>query len=425
MSSGKYRYRVLGMLFLLSMITYLDRICISIAGPRMQKELAIPPEMWGWVISLFTLAYALFEIPAGMMGDRFGPRRVLTVIVLWWSASTILTGIVPTVFLLLAMRFLFGLGAAGAYPNSSVAVARWFPATERARAQGVIWMASRIGGAIAPLLVIPLQIFYGWRVAFWFLGAMGAVWAAMWYWWFRDNPAEKSGVREQELAEIGGGSGRHHHALPWRIALRNGNFWTLLLMYNTYCWGANFYMSWLHTYLQKGRGFTEKGMGLFSMFPFLLGAVANGVGGFLSDHLVRKYGLKWGRRLIGGIVLMFSASLFLVTASVTSKAGVVVSLALGYGCMDMMLPSAWAICLDIGRKYAGAVTGAMNMVGQLGSFLSAVVFGYLVAHFHSYNAPLVVLAAMQFISALLFFRIDATKLVVPEQAEAGQPAGAS
>src|SRR5579863_1810093 len=174
---------------------------------------------------------------------------------------------------------------------------RWFPASERARAQGIVWMASRVGGALAPLLVVPIEMRYGWRASFWCFGALGLVWAVVWYAWFRDNPAEKPEVTPEELIEIGDSQVRHHSRLPWKIALRSANFWVILLMYHTYCWGANFYISWLHTYLQRGWGFTEREMGFFSTFPFIVGAVANGLGGSLSDALVRRIGLKWGRRL--------------------------------------------------------------------------------------------------------------------------------
>lgn len=413
----KYRYRVLGMLFLLSIITYLDRVCISVAGPRMQKELGITPQMWGWVVGAFTISYCLFEIPTGAMGDRFGPRGVLTRIVLWWSAFTALTGAVSNFYVLLLTRFLFGAGEAGAYPNCSSTISRWFPTGERAQAHGIVWMASRIGGALAPVLVVPIQVHYGWRVSFWCFGVVGVIWAAVWYVWFRDHPAEQRGVTPQELAEIGGGQRTTHQALPWGIALRSRNLWTIMLMYHTYCWGSYFYISWLHTYLQKGRGFTEAEMGFFSTLPFILGTVANGLGGYVSDLLSRKYGLKCGRRAVGFTGLALSGCFLLATGLTGSRMAAVVFLALGYGSMDFMLPTAWAVCLDVGQKYAGSVTGAMNMAGQVGSFISSVAFGYMVAYFHSYNTPLIPLSAMLLVSALLFLRIDPSQQVVPQPGE--------
>ncbi len=162
----KYRNRVLGLLCLLMVITYLDRVCISVAGPRMQEALNIGPLGWGWVTGVFTLAYAIFEIPSGALGDRIGPRRVLTRIVLWWSGFTSLTGLVTGYYPLLLTRFFFGMGEAGAFPNASIAVARWFPVHERGRAFGFALTASQLGGAIAPLLVVPIQVHYGWRATY-------------------------------------------------------------------------------------------------------------------------------------------------------------------------------------------------------------------------------------------------------------------
>src|SRR5262245_47169985 len=190
----KYRHRVLGLLILLFAITYIDRVCISVAGPRMQEDLHIDPVGWGWVTAMFTLAYGLFEIPTGALGDRIGARRVLTRIVLWWSAFTSLTGIASNYSVLLITRFCFGAGEAGAFPNAAVVVSRWFPPTQRASIAGVLLMASQIGGAVAPLLVLPIQIRYGWRASFYTFGLIGVVWAVVWYAWFRDTPAEKPGV---------------------------------------------------------------------------------------------------------------------------------------------------------------------------------------------------------------------------------------
>jgi MFS family permease len=409
----KYRHRVLILLFFLSIITYLDRVCISVAGPRMQSELNISPEMWGWVVGAFTLSYAIFEIPGGAMGDRIGPRRVLTRIVVWWSVFTSLTGAVSNFFVLLFTRFMFGAGEAGAYPNSSSSISRWFPLAERARAHSVVWMASRIGGAISPLLVVPIQRAYGWRASFLAFGVIGLVWALIWYGWYRDHPYEKEGVSKLELEEIGGETTkRAHEALPWGVALRRWNLWKIMLMYHTYCWGGYFYLSWLHTYLQKGRGLTESEMGIFSTLPFIAGACGNLFGGWLSDRLVKRHGLTLGRRIVGTAGLALSAAFMLSAAMTPDKWMAVAFLTLGYGSMDCMLPVSWAVCLDVGRKYAGTVSGTMNMAGQVGSFLSSVAFGYLVTYYGSYNAPLYPMAALLFISALFFARIDPTEQLV-------------
>jgi sugar phosphate permease len=414
----KYRHRVLGFLFFLSIITYLDRVCIGVAGPRMQEELGISTERWGWVIGAFTLSYMLFEIPGGALGDRIGPRRVLTRIVIWWSVFTSLTGAVSNFFVMLFTRFMFGAGEAGAYPNCSSSISRWFPQAERARAHSVVWMASRIGGAISPLLVVPIQQAWGWRASFYIFGVVGIVWALLWYWWYRDHPSQKAGVTKQELEEIGATAvPQAHHGLPWNLALQDGNLWKIMLMYHTYCWGSYFYLGWLPTYLRKGRGLTEDEMKIMAALPFLVGACGNLFGGWLSDRLVKPIGLTWGRRSVGAMGLALSAVFMLLAALTPNKFMAVLFLTLGYGSMDCMLPVSWAVCLDVGRKYAGSVSGAMNMAGQIGSFASSVAFGYIVTAFGgNFNAPLFPMAALLFISALIFLRIDPTKQLIPETA---------
>jgi MFS transporter, ACS family, glucarate transporter len=418
----RHRHRVLGLLFFLSIITYLDRVCISVAGPRMQKELNLSPEQWGWVVGLFTLSYAAFEIPSGAMADRIGARKVLTRIVAWWSIFTSLTGVVSNYYALLAVRFAFGAGEAGAYPSSSSAISRWFPVVERGKAHGTVWMASRLGGAISPLLVIPIQQAYGWRMSFYLFGIIGIVWCVIWYWWYRDHPSEKPGVTAAEVKEIGSSArAAAHVSLPWGQALRSWNLWKIMLMYHTYCWGGYFYLSWLHTYLQKGRGFSEEEMKIYSMLPFLAGAVGNLFGGSLSDSLVRRIGVKRGRVLVGATGLFMSALCLFGTAVTANKYWAVAFLTFGYFSMDCMLPVSWSICLDVGRKYAGSVTGAMNMAGQAGSFISSVAFGYMVGFFGTYNEPLLVFSAMLAISAFIYTRIDPSEQLIPEREPVPEP----
>ena len=415
------RHGVLGLLFMLSIITYVDRVCISVAGPLMQKELDMSPEQWGWVVAAFAIAYAVFEIPSGAMGDSIGPRKTLARIVLWWSAFTSLTGVVSNFFVLLAVRFLFGAGEAGAYPNASSTISRWFPATERARAHGVVWMASRVGGAISPFLVIPIQIKYGWRASFLVFGILGVIWTAVWYAWFRDNPQDKAGVTQIEIDEIGPPREATPHGLPWGQALRSSNLWWIMIMYHTYCWGSFFYLSWLHTFLVKGRGFDNADVLKYSWLPFAFGGTANFLGGVVSDRLVKRIGLVWGRRAVGMFGLGMSAFFIAATMFTEDKLLSVLFLALGYAGSDFMLPVAWAVCLDVGRKHAGAVSGAMNTAGQLGSTLTSIAFGYLVTAYGTYNAPLVPMAVMTAISALLWLKIDPSIQLIPERDQLPAP----
>ena len=392
---------VLTLLIALAIITFLDRISISVAGARIQDELHIPPERWGWILGAFVLAYGIFEIPTGALGDRSGHKKVLTRIVLWWSAFTCLTGLATGFNVLLATRFLFGMGEAGAYPNIAGVIARWFPATERARTQGFIWAASRFGGALSPLIVVPLQLKVGWRVAFMILGAIGVVWAVCWTVLYRDKP---EGERPTPaLARAG---------VPWRTILRKPQLWIILLMYFCQAFGSWFYFGWFPVYLVKGAGFTESQMGIFSALPFLLGATGSLVGGILSDFLVTRIGLKNGRRLVGSLSLAASSLLLIAMTLTRYKPAIVVLSSLGFGVADLMLPAAWALCMDVSGRYAGAITGAMNTAGQLGGFLCAVLFGYVVQATGNYHVPVWSVAAMVMIAACLFARIDATRSLV-------------
>lgn len=401
------------MLFLLSSITFLDRVCLSVAGPRVQAELGLTPEMWGWVMGVFTLSYSLFEIPSGAMGDRFGPRKTLSRIVVWWSAFTTLTGFVSTFRSLLIVRFLFGAGEAGAYPNSSAVVARWFPVAERARAHSVIWMAGLLGAGFTPMVVVPIQIRYGWRASFLCFGGLGIVWAIVWHRWFRDNPTQNSGVSDTELAEIGASPTRVHVPLPWVTVLRSRNFYMIVLSYFCYCFASNFYLTWLHTYLQRGRNMSESQMAVASTFPFIFGAMTNLMWGWLGDSLVSRKGLRTGRRAIGAIGLAGGGVFLMAAVIAPSNLLAVVFLTLAYCCMISVLSAAWAVCLDVGRQWAGSLTGAMNTAGQLGSLTSTVAFGYMVAYFHSYSIPLIPLSAALLAGACLFYRIDPCEQIAP------------
>jgi len=408
----KYRHRVLALLGLLAIITYLDRACIAVAGPRMQADLHISPAGWGWVTGIFFFAYAVFEIPTGALADRLGPRRILTRIVLWWSAFTSLTGAASNYWALLAIRFSFGVGEAGAFPNFTACISRWFPGIERARALGLVIMASQIGGALSPLLVVPIQARFGWRTSFFLFGVFGVIWAAAWFGWYRDTPSQMKNVSQRELDEIGASPFSTHASLPWILALRSKNLWSLMLMAFCYYYAGSFFFSWFQTFLVKGRGFSEKQL-LLSTLPFLFGACGNASGGFASDALVRRLGLKWGRRACGMLGAGVSA-LSLVGALLTAnKILVLVFLGLTYMGVTFVQPTAFAVCIDIARRYAGAVAGAMNTAAQSGAFLCSIVFGYLVKVSGSYDIPLMPMVLMLVLSAVLWIKIDPAEQLIP------------
>jgi ACS family glucarate transporter-like MFS transporter len=408
----KYRHRVLVLLGLLGIITYLDRACIAVAGPRMQQDLHISPAAWGWVVGVFFFAYSVFEIPTGSLADRLGPRRVLTRIVLWWSVFTSLTGLASNYWALLAIRFSFGVGEAGAFPNFSACVSRWFPRIERAQALGLVIMACQLGAGLSPLLVVPIQARYGWRASFFLFGVFGVLWAVVWYGWYRDVPAQMKNVSKTEIDEIGACPFHVHEALPWSVALRSANLWCHMLMAFCYYYAGSFFFSWFPTYLVRGRGFSEKQL-LFSTLPFVFGACGNASGGFVSDALVRRWGLKWGRRVVGMLGAGTSALSLIAAILTPNKSLVLAFLALTYMGVTFVQPTAFAVCIDIARKYAGAVSGAMNTAAQSGAFLCSIVFGYLVKVSGSYEIPLIPMVLMLVLSALLWLRIDPTEQLVP------------
>lgn len=420
----KYRHRVLGFLCLLAAITYLDRVAISVAGPRIQDSLRISPEAWGWVVGAFTLSYAIFEIPTGRMGDRIGARRVLTRVVLWWSAFTALTGMTSNYYLLVLTRFSFGAGEAGALPNIGVSLARWFPPIERARALGLVMMFMQAGGALAPLVIVPIQVRYGWRASFYVLGVMGVVWCIAWYRWYRDTPAENLNVTQTEIEEIGVRSFANNHTLPWGIALRSKNLWAIMLVAFSYVFALYFFISWLHTFLVRGRGFSEGDL-LLSTAPPILGACGNVFGGFASDALVRRFGLRWGRRGVGLAGLSCAAFFIVATILTTNKFITLLFLGLVYAGITMQQTVVCAVAIDIGKKYVGGILGAFNTVGSVGGFLFSVSFGYFVKWFGSYDLALIPVAVLLTIAALTWLRIDATEELIPEELAEAVPEAAA
>ena len=409
----KYRYRVGVLLFFLAVITFLDRVCISVAGPRIQDYLHIGPQQWGWVVGVFAIAYAVFEIPGGWMGDRFGPRITLTRIVLWWSAFTALTGVVSSYPLLLLTRFSFGAGEAGANPNAAASIASWFPTSERGRALGVLAMAMQTGGALSPLLVVPIQMRYGWRASFYIFSLVGVVWAVVWFVWFRDTPRERQGVTSSELNEIGDALQRHEHGLPWRLAVGSANFWAIVLVGLSFGYGNYFFLAWLPTYLVRARNFGERDL-LLSTLPFVFGACATVGSGVTSDFLLKRFGLKAARRRIGMIGLACSGLFALLAAATPSKWGTLLLLCMSYAGTSFHWPVSFAVCIDVAKSFPGSMTGAQNTAAQVGSFLSGVLFGYFAKISGSYDLPLILMAPVLGFGALIWLKIDPTQELVPE-----------
>jgi MFS family permease len=406
------------MLSLLAIITYLDRVCIAVAGPQMQDSLHISPQAWGWVTSVFFFSYAAFEIPTGALGDRIGPRRVLTRIVLWWSAFTSLTGVALSYPLLLLTRFCFGMGEAGAYPNASIVIGRWIPEPKRASAWGILWTTSQIGASIAPLLVAPLQLHYGWRVSFYLFGILGVVWSAVWYVWFRDLPQEMPAVTAAARAEIGENQLPRHARMPWALALRSGALWRIALIAACFAYANTFFQSWLQTYLVKARGFTSAAL-VFSTLPYIVGACANITGGIASDMLARKLGLKAGRRVVGVLGLGTAAVFMAASFGTTSGIWSLILLSGVYAGLLFQQPNLCALYLDVGKNRPGTIFGFMNCATNASASVSSVGFGYLVAYSGGYELPFIPMLVLLCVGVVLWMTVDPTRTLIAQPPAGG------
>ena len=407
----KRKNMILTMLVILGMVTFLDRINISVAGSSIMHDLNLSPSEWGWVQSAFILSYGLLQIPMGALGDRFGHRRILAAIVLWWSAFTAFTGLAGGLASLLVIRFMFGIGEAGSSPCSTGVISRWFNKDEVGKAQGYVWAASRMGGALTPFVVIPVMMWVGWRAAFYLLGALGVVWAVVWYVWYRDRGASK---------EVGGDNiVQKHHASEAGSSLTshllqltsNKNFWLICGMYFFYAFGSWFFFSWFPTFMELGRGFEKSELTYAVAVPFIMSMIGNIAGGHLTDKLTQKYGIKVGRKALGSTSLAVSAVCMFLAAFIPGKMAVFVFLSLCFGIFDLMLPSAWALCIDLGKRHAGTLSGAMNTAGNIGGFCCGILFGELVQQSGNYNLPLYMIAVMLIVSAVLFALINPEKSV--------------
>ena len=402
---------ILAMLVILGVVTFLDRINISVAGSSIMKDLNLSAAEWGWVQSAFILSYGLMQIPMGAYGDRHGHRKVLTEIVLWWSLFTAFTGVAGGLVSLLIIRFMFGVGEAGSSPCSTGVISRWFEKHEVGKAQGYVWAASRMGGALTPFVVIPVMAWLGWRAAFWLLGGLGVIWAVVWYIMYRDKKPTPlqlpRGGEQQEASPRGGMEG-----VNWSRILHNRQFWTICAMYFFYAFGSWFFFSWFPTFMELGRGFAKSELTYAVAVPFIMSMIGNITGGYLTDKLSAKYGLKVGRKALGTSSLAISALCMFLAAFIPGKMAVFVFLSLCFGIFDLMLPSAWALCIDLGKQHAGAISGAMNTFGNIGGFFCGILFGYLVQASGNYNLPLYMIAGMLLISALLFSFINPTKPIV-------------
>jgi sugar phosphate permease len=473
MRPSRGRYLVLGGLCLLALLTYVQRVGFASTGTALKRDLGLSGTEWGLVMAAFLVAYALFEVPWGVVGDRLGARHLLAVLVLGWSLATAalaLLALLPpgtrlAFALLLALRFTFGLFQAGGFPAISRAMTDWAPTAERGTAQGVIWALSRAGGALAPLVVISGSDGENdWPLSFLLLAALGAVWCAAFWPWFRNRPEQASWVNDAERALIGGRQSavtppvsfpskgrsnpddrltaerpapaagqerRPEHLGSFGSLLSSSSAWALSLMYGFGGLSATFFITLLPVYLLEQRGLSSDTMRLLSGLPLACGVVGCLVGGIVSDGIIRRWGnRKWGRRLSGMFGHVCAGLALLATGWVESVWLLAALLSLTFFCNDLAMGPAWACCADIGERYAGTLGGMMNTVGNLGGALGAVVAGSLMGKvflvpFSSSGQTIagnelvfVVFAASFWMAALCWLGVDASR----KQGAAGEPA---
>jgi len=399
---------VLGFALAITAISYLDRVCISMTAPFMQKDLGLSDSQLGIVFSAFTLAYALFEVPAGWMADRFGPRLMMARVVVWWSLFTAATGIVGGFASLLMVRFLFGAGEAGVFPGLSRTFSRWLPDGQHGHAFGLAIMTALIGGAVTQKVTAELldTLHWHWRTIFCIYALTGLAWAGAWYWWFRDDPHRHPSVNRAELEIIGTPPPQKHPPVPWSSLLRNRSITLLCVMYFSVIYGWYFFLTWLPKYLLSARGFDLNTTGWLAMLPLVCMAVGVAASGWVSDRLIQRIGRRIGRRLPGLIGLPLAALLLLVAITTDNAKTSAYLLAAAAGLATFGVAPAWAVCLEIGGAHAGVVTGVMNTFGNLGGTAMPLLMGLCLDWWGSWNISLLTVALLYFVSAVCWLAIN-------------------
>jgi len=382
MAATHVRYWVIVFAVSLAVIQYLDRVSISSAAavPAIRRDLGLSDVQMGWVFSAFALAYAIFDIPGGYLGDRLGPRKVLMRVVVWWSFFTAATGWAWNYSSILVTRFLFGAGEAGCFPNLTKVFTTWLPPREQVRAQGILWMSARWGGAFAPLVVTPVILWVGWRLAFVLFGSVGLIWAVIFYRWFRDSPMDKPTLNQEErdLLRASARNASGHGDVPWKTILGSGRVWMLCWQYFALSYGWYFYITWLPTYLREGRHLTITSTTLLSVLPLFVGGLANPVSVFVAERLTRwTRDVAKTRRIVACSGFAGACGCLVLSTGVNNPVLAMLTIAMASFCNDLVMPCAWGATMDLGGKYAGTVSGTMNSVGNLAGVALPVAIPYI------------------------------------------------
>lgn len=420
-AATRTRWWMLVLFSLMYLICYLDRGIISVAQPEIRETLGLTLGQMGIVLAAFTWTYAIGQVPVGWLGDRFGPKKVLNVLIASTSASALLTGAATGFGSLLAARLFLGLGESGAFPVASRGMQLWFAPSERGRIQGITHFFSRFAVAIMPLTAGALLLAYGWRPMFYVFGAIGFVWVAAFWRLYKERPEDHPLVNRAELAAIRGVNADgsitalsvERPATPWRQILTSPNMWYIAVGYGCFFFGTNFYLTWYPTYLREYRGLSITALGIIGSVPLIAGMAGDVVGGWLSDMILKRTGhARRARRLVAAPGF-FLAGVFLVPAALVDGATAsILCLAASFFFLEWVIGPAWAVPMDVGGRFSGTVTGVMNMSGSLAASLTPIVYGTLFGRGY-WVAPFLVSAAVLGAGALIWiFLIDPERSVV-------------
>ena len=413
---GRLRWALISWMFVMSAVAFLDRVNLSIAGQALRTEYKLSEQQLGWVFSAFVLGYALFQAPGGRLADRFGPRRVIALGVVWWGLFTTLTALVPVGFalalpLLLVVRFVLGNGEAVVYPSSNRLVASWIPTAERGIANGLIFAGVGAGSAITPPLITYILVHWGWRWSFYASALIGLAAGAIWYLIARDSPQEHPWIGKRELARIESGlpvpvgpaSGRE--APPWRRIVSNRNVRVVTLAYFTFGYASYIFFTWFFIYLNRVLKLDLKASTIYSTIAFLAIAIGSPLGGWVADVLVKRYGRRVGRCGVAAFGMGLAAVFLALATQVKSAQLASIALAGGAGALYLSQSAYWAVTADIAGPWAGFTSGLMNMGGQIGGAVTASLTPWIAKHF-GWDASFLVAAALAAAGSAAWLLVD-------------------
>lgn len=413
-SPSRIRWLILGLLFAISVVTYIDRVNISVTARQMMPALGLTDQQMGVIFSSFVIGYALFQIPGGWLGDRWGARRILTIGLVWWSCFTALTAMAATSALAVSMgivgalalvRFLLGLGEAVALPTFNRAVTDWLPTHERGLGIGIAIGGIGVGSAMTPPLTAWIMVNYGWQAAFYLSSALGLLLAIIWWVLARDRPADHPWEQNKHDTSPTMPHAVSSPNIPWAMLRNTPTVWWLVLSYACLGYVAYIYMSWFYLYLVNVRGFNVLRGGLFAAMPFLAILVSCPLGGWATDRLALRYGLTTGRRMIGLAGMVLAAVFIAFGAGMESPYPAIASLSLGAGWLYFSVGAYWSSTSDLSKTHAGSLSGLMNMGANIGGAISPTITPWIAEQW-GWPVSLSIAALIALLGGILWLKID-------------------